>query len=631
MASESAGGATESKYTDGSPRSEEEGDDDRKQPSTAAEDYGEEEGVEAVNTPALATAGIFDPRAAAAGGGGGPRPPPVPPAVVVVGAAPEGAGIAAAAGSRRRVSAHVPARASSSPPAQLQQQQQQQQQLAPPFGAAATAATPALLSQRYSSASAVLPAPTTRTTRSTSVPRQQPPPSSLPSSPSAPIVRELRASKFIVATGAAPLWPSAAIPGLDAAAAYVLTSETLWDNAFLPRRLVVIGAGPQGCEVAQAYRRLGADVTLVGPRLLPREDAAVRDVLRRVLYRERVAVVAGVVDRITVVSDVQQQLAATALPLQQLGGAALSPHAEPLQQPASTLPPPAAAPRAPPSSRGSIGGGSVGGGGGIPWQRRRGDSISAADGVPTPEVLAMAAAAAAAAAAGRQTPTGPSELAGSGGAAAVPLLLRESRGPSPGAASGPPSARTLSPMGADAVGGAHGGAHGPPPLPAASSAPLHHHSAAPYSRGASVSSPVPLASGSGGPTAAAAAPVWVHVGERAYPADLVVLAVGRAAGPALAGLTLDKAGVLPPHHRSRPASPPAGSSGGGGSSSVWATADGLPVHPATLQCTSAAHVFAAGDCAWVASAGGSGSGSGVTASEQLGNVRGGGEAGRSAA
>ncbi len=83
--------------------------------------------------------------------------------------------------------------------------------------------------------------------------------------------KRLSARSLIIATGARPLVP--AIPGLDAVA--YLTSENLWELRSLPKRLLVLGGGPIGCELSQAFARLGSEVTQVemAPRLLPREDA----------------------------------------------------------------------------------------------------------------------------------------------------------------------------------------------------------------------------------------------------------------------------------------------------------------------------------------------------------------------
>lgn len=85
--------------------------------------------------------------------------------------------------------------------------------------------------------------------------------------------QRLTARHLIVATGAQPSVPD--IPGLKEAG--YLTSDTLWDLQALPRRLVMLGGGPIGSELAQAFARLGSQVTQVEvqPRLLMREDPEV--------------------------------------------------------------------------------------------------------------------------------------------------------------------------------------------------------------------------------------------------------------------------------------------------------------------------------------------------------------------
>jgi pyruvate/2-oxoglutarate dehydrogenase complex dihydrolipoamide dehydrogenase (E3) component len=93
---------------------------------------------------------------------------------------------------------------------------------------------------------------------------------------------EIRARRFVIATGSTPAVPP--IPGLDAVS--YLTNETVFDLAERPDHLVVIGAGPVGLELAQAFRRLGTTVTVLDQAVpLAQEDpecvAVVLDALRR--------------------------------------------------------------------------------------------------------------------------------------------------------------------------------------------------------------------------------------------------------------------------------------------------------------------------------------------------------------
>ena len=82
--------------------------------------------------------------------------------------------------------------------------------------------------------------------------------------------RRLTAREIVIATGARPFVPP--LPGLEEGRYY--TSDTIWSLRERPRRLLVLGGGPIGCELAQAFARLGSGVTLVeqAPRLLARED-----------------------------------------------------------------------------------------------------------------------------------------------------------------------------------------------------------------------------------------------------------------------------------------------------------------------------------------------------------------------
>jgi pyruvate/2-oxoglutarate dehydrogenase complex dihydrolipoamide dehydrogenase (E3) component/uncharacterized membrane protein YdjX (TVP38/TMEM64 family) len=96
---------------------------------------------------------------------------------------------------------------------------------------------------------------------------------------------------IVVATGAQPFVPP--LPGLEDVG--YRTSDTLWGVRELPARLVVLGGGPIGCELAQAFARLGSVVTLVemAPRLMLREDEEVSAFVRQALEADGVAVLSG--------------------------------------------------------------------------------------------------------------------------------------------------------------------------------------------------------------------------------------------------------------------------------------------------------------------------------------------------
>ncbi|MBK8284777.1 MAG: FAD-dependent oxidoreductase [Ahniella sp.] len=83
--------------------------------------------------------------------------------------------------------------------------------------------------------------------------------------------RRISARSLIIASGARPLVPD--LPGLEQVP--YLTSDTLWALSELPERIVVLGGGPIGCELSQAFARFGSKVVQVemAARLLPREDA----------------------------------------------------------------------------------------------------------------------------------------------------------------------------------------------------------------------------------------------------------------------------------------------------------------------------------------------------------------------
>ena len=109
------------------------------------------------------------------------------------------------------------------------------------------------------------------------------------------VLFELTAREGIVlCTGASPAIPTT-IEGLDDVDYW--TYENVWDDLGdrLPDRLAVIGGGPIGCELAQAFARLGSQVTLIASSrgLLPREDPAVGRVMQKVFEQEGIQIVKG--------------------------------------------------------------------------------------------------------------------------------------------------------------------------------------------------------------------------------------------------------------------------------------------------------------------------------------------------
>lgn len=104
--------------------------------------------------------------------------------------------------------------------------------------------------------------------------------------------RVIRSRRYVVATGSKPLVPS--IPGLDAIPYF--TNETVFTGLrVLPRHLLVVGAGPVGLELGQAFRRLGAEVTVAEARerVLPSGDPDASEELRRALEAEGVRFLLG--------------------------------------------------------------------------------------------------------------------------------------------------------------------------------------------------------------------------------------------------------------------------------------------------------------------------------------------------
>lgn len=95
--------------------------------------------------------------------------------------------------------------------------------------------------------------------------------------------------KAVIATGARAARPN--IPGLEAAG--YLTNETVFSLTECPRRLAVLGGGPIGCELAQAFRRLGSELTLIhrGHHILNKEDPDAAEVVQKVFVNEGIDLV----------------------------------------------------------------------------------------------------------------------------------------------------------------------------------------------------------------------------------------------------------------------------------------------------------------------------------------------------
>jgi len=99
----------------------------------------------------------------------------------------------------------------------------------------------------------------------------------------------IHSKKFLIATGARPFVPP--IAGLSEIT--YSTYLNIFDNERLPASTIVVGGGPVGMEIAQAYQRLGSQVTVVTDRVLQKEDPDVREVIQKVFEREGVRFVWG--------------------------------------------------------------------------------------------------------------------------------------------------------------------------------------------------------------------------------------------------------------------------------------------------------------------------------------------------
>ncbi len=107
----------------------------------------------------------------------------------------------------------------------------------------------------------------------------------------------IKFKKAVITTGARAFHPD--IPGLEEAG--FLTNETIFNLTERPEHLIVIGGGPIGCELAQAFRRLGSEVTIIEKRrFLPREDPEASAILAETFKREGIEVLLeSVVERVS--------------------------------------------------------------------------------------------------------------------------------------------------------------------------------------------------------------------------------------------------------------------------------------------------------------------------------------------
>ena len=112
--------------------------------------------------------------------------------------------------------------------------------------------------------------------------------------------QRITAAKFLINTGARPRVPD--IAGLDRVP--FMTYKEIFGNARLPQRLLVVGGGPIGCELAQSYRRLGANVTLIANTLLPEEEPEASTVLEEVFAAEGIDRVQGRATAVSYADDV---------------------------------------------------------------------------------------------------------------------------------------------------------------------------------------------------------------------------------------------------------------------------------------------------------------------------------------
>jgi pyruvate/2-oxoglutarate dehydrogenase complex dihydrolipoamide dehydrogenase (E3) component/uncharacterized membrane protein YdjX (TVP38/TMEM64 family) len=118
----------------------------------------------------------------------------------------------------------------------------------------------------------------------------------------------LTTRSIVIATGGRPFVPP--LPGIEEVG--YLTSDTIWELRQLPRRLLVLGGGPIGCELTQAFARFGAQVTQVqqGPRIMVREDPEVSEMVTQRFRDEGITVLLNHQAKAFVVEDGEKILLA---------------------------------------------------------------------------------------------------------------------------------------------------------------------------------------------------------------------------------------------------------------------------------------------------------------------------------
>lgn len=107
--------------------------------------------------------------------------------------------------------------------------------------------------------------------------------------------RQLRARRFLLAVGSTPAVPP--IQGLMGTP--YLTSDTVFDIEHAPRRLCIVGAGPIGVELAQAFANLSIEVVLIGERVLPKDEPEAQELIERVLEKHGVIRVRKKAERVS--------------------------------------------------------------------------------------------------------------------------------------------------------------------------------------------------------------------------------------------------------------------------------------------------------------------------------------------